>query len=142
MTWTHNIRGTRAALAGAVALIALAAACGSSSGGSSSAAPPATTTPPPATSSPPASSSGGGTVSAAAGKTVFQSNCSSCHTLADAGASGSVGPNLDQLKPNMATVVHQVTNGGGGMPAFKGTLSEEEIKNVAAYVVEDIVGGK
>ena len=36
----------------------------------------------------------------------------------------------------------QVTNGGGGMPPFKGTLSEEEIANVAAYVVEDIVGGK
>ena len=35
-----------------------------------------------------------------------------------------------------------VTNGGGGMPAFAGTLSEEEIANVAAYVVEDIVGGK
>ena len=34
----------------------------------------------------------------------------------------------------------QVTNGGGGMPAFKGILSEEEVKNVAAYVVEDIVG--
>ena len=46
------------------------------------------------------------------------------------------------LAKTQAGAEKQVTNGGGGMPAFKGVLSEEEIKNVAAYVVEDIVGGK
>jgi mono/diheme cytochrome c family protein len=43
---------------------------------------------------------------------------------------------------SQADAEKQVTNSGGGMPAFKGTLSEEEISNVAAYVAEDIVGGK
>jgi mono/diheme cytochrome c family protein len=71
----------------------------------------------------------------AAGKTVFASaGCSGCHTLKAAGATGNVGPNLDQLKPPEATVVHQVENGGGQMPAFKGTLSAKQIQDVAAFV--------
>jgi cbb3-type cytochrome c oxidase subunit III len=68
------------------------------------------------------------------GKTIFQTECSSCHTLKAAGASGTVGPNLDQLKPPEATVVHQVTNGGGVMPAFKGKLSPAQIQAVAKFV--------
>jgi mono/diheme cytochrome c family protein len=71
---------------------------------------------------------------AAAGKTVFTANCGGCHTMADAGTSGAVGPNLDDLKPDAATVQKQVENGGGAMPAFKGTLSDADIANVAAYV--------
>lgn len=70
----------------------------------------------------------------AAGKTVFTANCGGCHTLADAGTSGAVGPNLDDLKPDEATVKTQVENGGGAMPAFAGTLSDADIANVAAYV--------
>jgi outer membrane protein assembly factor BamB len=70
----------------------------------------------------------------AAGEEVFDTTCSSCHTLAAAGTSGTVGPNLDELKPNQALVEKQVTNGGGGMPAFGGSLSKEEIKNVAEFV--------
>jgi mono/diheme cytochrome c family protein len=73
-------------------------------------------------------------VTAAAGKVVFKANCGSCHTLADAGTSGNIGPSLDDLKPDMATVVHQVTNGGGGMPAFAGQLSPAKIQAVAKYV--------
>ena len=71
-----------------------------------------------------------------AGKQVFvgPGGCGACHTLSDAGATGMVGPNLDDLKPPYETVVHQVTNGGGGMPPFKGTLTEEQINDVAAYV--------
>jgi mono/diheme cytochrome c family protein len=80
------------------------------------------TTPPPA--------SGGGD----AGKELFTSNCSSCHTLAAAGASGKVGPNLDQLHPGPDLVTTQVTNGGGGMPAFANKLSKEQIQQVADYV--------
>lgn len=76
----------------------------------------------------------------AAGKTVFTSNCAGCHTLADADASGAVGPNLDELQPDEATVQHQVEVGGGPMPAFKGTLSEEQITDVAEYV--STVAGK
>jgi len=73
---------------------------------------------------------------AAAGKTVFtgSAGCSGCHTLADAGATGTVGPNLDQLKPPYDKVVTQVTNGGAVMPAFKSTLTPQQIADVAAYV--------
>jgi mono/diheme cytochrome c family protein len=71
----------------------------------------------------------------AAGKQIFTTvGCSSCHTLKDADASGHVGPNLDTLKPSMARVVKQVTNGGGSMPAFKAQLSGKQIQQVATYV--------
>jgi cytochrome c6 len=71
----------------------------------------------------------------AAGKEVFTSaGCTGCHTLADAGSTGNVGPNLDQAKPPYALVVDRVTNGKGPMPSFKGQLSEQQIQNVAAYV--------
>jgi len=71
-----------------------------------------------------------------AGKEVFlgTSGCAGCHTLADAGSTGTIGPNLDDLKPPYDAVVSQVTNGGGGMPAFGDSLSEEQIQDVAAYV--------
>lgn len=69
-----------------------------------------------------------------AGEEVFDGTCSSCHTLAAAGTNGTVGPNLDELKPSQALVEKQVTNGGGGMPAFGGSLSKVEIKNVAEFV--------
>jgi cbb3-type cytochrome c oxidase subunit III len=68
------------------------------------------------------------------GKTIFQNECASCHTLAAAGATGTVGPNLDQLKPAQAIVVRQVTNGGAVMPAFKGKLTPAQIAAVATYV--------
>ena len=72
----------------------------------------------------------------AAGKEVFASaGCGSCHTLSDAGSAGTIGPNLDESGIDFAGAVTQITNGGGGMQAYSGTLSEEEIANVAAYVV-------
>lgn len=70
------------------------------------------------------------------GKKVFQQHCASCHTLADAGAAGTVGPNLDQLQPSSATVSAQVRSGGGGMPSFQGVLSSTQIGEVAAYVAK------
>jgi mono/diheme cytochrome c family protein len=79
--------------------------------------------------------SSGTTGDAAAGKAVFASaGCGGCHTLKAAGASGNVGPNLDQLKPPEDRIVHQVEVGGGPMPAFKGQLSEQQIHDVAAFV--------
>jgi mono/diheme cytochrome c family protein len=76
-----------------------------------------------------------------AGAAVFASaGCGGCHTLAAAGSSGAVGPNLDELQPELEQVVEQVTNGGGGMPAFGETLSEEQIQDVAAYVVQSTSG--
>jgi mono/diheme cytochrome c family protein len=71
------------------------------------------------------------------GAAVFESaGCGGCHTLAAAGATGTSGPNLDELQPDKDTVVEQVTNGGGGMPAFGDRLSEEEIDAVATYVAD------
>ena len=70
------------------------------------------------------------------GRSVFAQNCASCHTLADADADGKVGPNLDQAAPDAALVQERVTNGQGGMPAFDGTLEDDEIEAVAAYVAD------
>jgi len=78
------------------------------------------------------------------GKKVFtqeaQPACSVCHTLADAGSSGAIGPNLDELKPSRETVVNAVTGGVGVMPAFDESLSAEQIQAVAAYVAR-VTGG-
>jgi outer membrane protein assembly factor BamB len=76
----------------------------------------------------------GGSTGSAEGKSLFASNCGSCHTLADAGTSGTVGPNLDEAKPAKTAVAQKVENGGGGMPAFGGRLSQDEIDAIATYV--------
>ena len=79
---------------------------------------------------------------ATAGAAVFKSaGCAGCHTLAAAHATGTVGPNLDQLKPDYRAVTAQVTNGGASMPPFKSSLSTQKIADVAAYVVTS-TGGK
>jgi glucose dehydrogenase/mono/diheme cytochrome c family protein len=75
-----------------------------------------------------------GAASAEAGQAVFSQNCATCHTLAAAGSKGTTGPNLDELEPSESIVQKQVTNGGGGMPAFGSTLSKTEIESVAKYV--------
>ena len=70
------------------------------------------------------------------GKEIFlgTGGCASCHTLADAGATGTIGPNLDATKPSVELAVERVTNGAGAMPSFADTLSEEQIQEVAMYV--------
>ena len=68
------------------------------------------------------------------GKSIFVANCGSCHTLADAGTAGTIGPNLDQAKPSKELVVDRVTNGMGAMPSFKDSLDAEQIQAVAEYV--------
>jgi cytochrome c6 len=98
--------------------------------------PGSTTTPTPETVvgkpvAPPKATTG----DSAAGKQVFLSaGCTGCHTLKDAGATGQVGPNLDQVKPPADLVVDRVTNGKGAMPSFGGQLSAQQIADVAAYV--------
>jgi mono/diheme cytochrome c family protein len=70
-----------------------------------------------------------------AGETVFASaGCGSCHTLADAGSSGTIGPNLDDASPSADKAVERVTEGKGAMPSFADQLSEQQIADVAAYV--------
>jgi mono/diheme cytochrome c family protein len=72
---------------------------------------------------------------APSGSAVFASaGCSGCHTLKAAGASGTVGPNLDQLRPSAATVSGIVRSGGGAMPSFSRKLRDAQIAAVATYV--------
>ena len=68
------------------------------------------------------------------GKSIFASTCSACHTLADAGTTGTVGPNLDQARPSKERVLYRVTNGKGQMPSFKASLDPKQIQAVAEYV--------
>ena len=73
----------------------------------------------------------------AAGKEVFlgASACGGCHTLADAGTSGSRRPEPRRRRsPTTSSSLDRVTNGQGGMPSFSSTLSEQQIADVAAYV--------
>jgi mono/diheme cytochrome c family protein len=80
-------------------------------------------------------------VTATDGKEIFtQAGCISCHTLAAAGSTGTVGPNLDDAKPSRELVVDRVTNGSGAMPPFKDQLSEEQIQAVADFVVQSVGG--
>ena len=70
------------------------------------------------------------------GKDVFlnKANCAACHTLAEAGSNGQIGPNLNQIKPNIMRVMSVVKNGIGIMPPLEGLLSSQEIEAVAHYV--------
>jgi mono/diheme cytochrome c family protein len=72
-----------------------------------------------------------------AGKKIFLSaGCVGCHTLSDAHATGTVGPNLDQAKPDYRLATARVTLGKGAMPSFKGQLTDQQIADVASYVVK------
>jgi|TARA_B110000971_G_scaffold121306_1_gene124256 cytochrome c6 len=72
------------------------------------------------------------------GKKIFlgDGNCATCHTLQDANSNGNIGPNLNEIRPDIARVLSAVTNGIGVMPAYEGQLSTEEIKAVANYVAK------
>lgn len=80
-------------------------------------------------------SSGGSTTAASPGAKVFaDTGCGSCHTLAEAGSTGSVGPKLDGRDYDVAAVRRWVSTGGSGMPSYAGQLSPEEIRAVAGFV--------
>ena len=68
------------------------------------------------------------------GKSIFAATCGLCHTLADAGTSGTVGPNLDESKPSKELAVDRVTNGRGVMPSFRDSLDAAQIQAVADYL--------
>ena len=118
------------ASAAAVAAVFGLIACGGGDSGSSSSTPATSTQ----------QASGGGSA-ASAGQTIFVQNCGTCHTLSAAGTDGNIGPNMNDISPDYATVKNQVMNGGGGMPAWKGVLSDAEIDSVSKYVADN-AGGK
>ena len=74
---------------------------------------------------------------AEAGRALFLKGstpaCAICHTLADAGAAGTIGPDLDELKPDAHRVAQAVRNGIGVMPAFD-ALSDADVQALAKYV--------
>jgi mono/diheme cytochrome c family protein len=118
------VRAVRTALllAAAVLLLLGVAACGGDDDESAGTTPAATQ----------AETGGGGEEDGAA---VYASaGCGGCHTLAAAGSTGAVGPNLDDLMPSKEQVEDQVRSGGGGMPSFADQLSDAQIAAVAEYV--------
>ena len=82
----------------------------------------------------------------AEGKALFTQgatpSCSICHTLKDAGASGAVGPVLDDLKPNADRVATALKMGVGVMPSYSATLSAAQIQSLALYVSKASGGAK
>ncbi len=94
--------------------------------------------PQPAEQAPAAESGGADGAGAAAsdldGELLFVDNCSGCHTLSAAGASGTVGPSLDAIAPTAAEVAATVSDGRGGMPSFADSLDQAEIDAIAQYV--------
>ncbi|NLZ09742.1 MAG: cytochrome c [Alcaligenaceae bacterium] len=76
----------------------------------------------------------------ARGKELFMTKavpaCSVCHVMADAGSVGTIGPNLDELKPDTARILKVLNEGMGAMPSFKASLSPADMEAVAAYVVK------
>ncbi len=73
------------------------------------------------------------------GEQIFSDNCAGCHGADGGGGNG--GPPLDDGGFSLEQAIDQITNGGGGMPAFGDQLSDEEIRDLAAYVLNDIAGG-
>ena len=120
-----------------LALLALSAGLAGCGGGEEVSPTPETivgTLPAATTSEEPSSTVEG---DAANGAQIFASaGCGGCHTMEEAGSSGTVGPNLDESQPDQALTIDRVTNGQGAMPAFSDSLSEQEIADVATYVVE------
>lgn len=72
------------------------------------------------------------------GLRTYENNCLACH--GETGSGGHNGPDLKGLDMNREALINQIKNGGGGMPGFEATLSEEEINAVADYV-ESLSGG-
>jgi mono/diheme cytochrome c family protein len=85
----------------------------------------------------PAICGAGGEVETTDGEAIFNQSCASCHTLAAAGSTGTIGPNLDESQVSLEQTIEQIRNGGGQMPAFGDQFTDEQIEAVARYVVEN-----
>ncbi|MEO5576232.1 MAG: c-type cytochrome [Gaiellaceae bacterium] len=133
--WLSSLPMRHAALL--LALLVLSVGVAGCGGGEVVGATPETvegTLPEATTSEEPASTVEG---DASNGAQIFASaGCGGCHTLEAASSSGSIGPNLDESQPDLALTTDRVTNGQGAMPSFGDSLSEQEIADVAQYVVE------
>lgn len=123
--WTYGI------IAGVVvlALMGIAYTIGSNSGGDE----PATTQAEATTTDKADETTGGGAAGPEA--ELFATNCGSCHTLADAGTTGTTGPDLDSLSPDEAQVQAAIENGGAGSGAMPANIvTGADAKDIAAYV--------
>ncbi len=81
------------------------------------------------------------------GMTVYQANCSTCH---GSSLEGGIGPQLNPITKlpgvsnplDVGYLIDTVTNGrtpaGGGtaMPAWKGKISDQDIKDVVSYIIQ------
>lgn len=132
----------RLALAALLAAVALAlAGCGSE--GTTKALPEEVQGTLPKAKQEPAAPAAKLTGDPAAGEKVWASaGCASCHTLKAAGSTGTIGPNLDQAQPDFKLATTRVTFGKGVMPSFKGQLTDQQIADVAAYVVKSTGGSQ
>jgi cbb3-type cytochrome c oxidase subunit III len=81
-------------------------------------------------------------VSGTNGQSIFKSQCASCHTLKDAGATGAIGPVLDELRPDEDRVLAALRGGVGVMPSFAGTLTDAQMRTIARYVAQASGGAK
>jgi mono/diheme cytochrome c family protein len=130
-------RLTLAVSAAALLLAGVAAGCGSE--GTTTATPQTVIGKAPKPTPTPTTPSSKGNPTA--GKAVFESaGCTGCHTLKAANATGTVGPNLDNAKPPESLVIDRVTHGKGVMPSFSGSLSQQQIADVAAFVFQSTHG--
>src|SRR3546814_2161320 len=68
--------------------------------------------------------------------------CAVCHALSDAGSSGAIGPDLDELKPDAARIKKVLQEGMGVMPSFANSMDEASMDAIAAYVVHATGGGR
>jgi mono/diheme cytochrome c family protein len=82
----------------------------------------------------PAQCGAGGGTESTDGETIFNESCASCHALEAAGSTGTIGPNLDESQIALQGAIEQIRNGGGQMPPFADTLSDEQIRAVAEFV--------
>lgn len=100
-------------------------------------APTPTAAPTPAPAPAPAPVATTAAVDTAKGKSLFNDwSCGACHTLADAGASGSIGPSFDgNTRVTREFAIATITNGQGAMPAFGGQMTDAEIAVVTDYIV-------
>jgi cytochrome c6 len=71
---------------------------------------------------------------------IAQPSCALCHTLQAAGAAGTIGPSLDELKPDKARALEAIRNGAGVMPPFRDKLTPEQLDAVAAFIAKAVKG--